>query len=119
MANGKILFITYRLNQTAAGTNGAPPGTYLFSIPAGFTPNTTVLNVSTTAFQGSCVGFFSLLNGVNAGAGQMFLYSTTQLQASASTIATAFGQTALIANNFNGLGAASLVYSFNAWIPIV
>ena len=119
-ANGKILFISVYFKQSVLGTNGT--GTYIFSIPSGFTINVPVMTTSATPLLSSICGtsFVNYNNSQAFGAGQVYIYTANQLQISTSNNLLSGGRTSLVGSTNVGLGSsANIIYTFNAWVPVV
>lgn len=115
LQEGKVLRIVFNYKQTAAGTAGS--GTYLFSIPAGFTINTTVVsptlfadsNCRTAIGSGTCH-----IPGTAIGPANPIVYDATRYAVLASSVPA----TEIVSNSFYALSSSTLYYSWELAIPI-
>ncbi len=113
---GKILYLTYSFAKTSGGTAGS--GYYIWSIPAGFTIDTTVVKAFTNATPGTFTALgpaFQENYGISASSGSVAALDGTHL-----VMFTMLNQ------NFVGSGGSfypmtlnPLHYSFSATIPIL
>jgi hypothetical protein len=119
LQNGKILNLQLYFNQTSAGTAGG--GNYLFSIPTGFTINTTITGLfnSSAPFNlptiGSCTASIGN-NTNNLSPGAAIVYSSTQFLLLVQNINNPLY---FAGNNYYAMNNGNLSYSANLSIPIL
>jgi hypothetical protein len=112
---GKLLYIVMNLSQTSAGVAGS--GTYLFSIPSGFTINTAISGTSSTASPysfpvfGSCTATFGTGSFVNGG---VIVRDSTHYILAASNAGASY----YITDAYYSLVNSPLTYSASLMIPI-
>jgi len=119
MQNGKILNLQMFLSQTSSGTAGS--GTYLFTIPTGFTINTAITGVysSSAPFPLPTIGVATAdigNNVANLGTGSAIVYSTTQFFI---LIVSSGNPNYAVNDNYFSLANGNLAYSANLSIPIL
>lgn len=108
---GKNMEITYTYQQSTAG--GAGNGIYLFSLPPGYTIDTTNLQTM-IAGHGSCLGELACYNGSNYYVGVVKVYNSTNLACAYDSPSSWISNTAM------GLSsAANLQLTFKASVPIL
>lgn len=78
LQEGKVLFLTLFINPSGSGVSGGS-GTYVFSIPSGFTMNTAITGVTTAPpyFGLGSATAYAVGNGA-VGSGTALAYSATQ-----------------------------------------
>jgi hypothetical protein len=113
---GDEMEITYDLKQTGAGTAGS--GKYLFSLPAGYTIDSTKVKVDTN--DGSNVGGFKFSNSADDANttsvnGYVYPYDTTHLAAWYQSSST---QQTIVQSGSGDLSNTNLHYKFTARVPI-
>lgn len=105
---GSNMEITYTYRHSAAGTGGS--GTYLFSLPAGYTIDMTNFDAAVTSVVGNC----NCYNGSNYYPGVVLAYNSGNVSLQYASPASSVGSSAMSLNS-----AATIVISFKASVPIV
>lgn len=111
---GKILFLAFWYTQGASpGTAGS--GTYLFSLPTGYSIDSTIITSGSYLFQlGASACYLSSDNG----GGNTFPVSSTTISLNISSSAGGAANF-VVGSSFFGLNNTNLYITFNAAIPIV
>lgn len=113
LQQGKLLSVRFLLIGTATGSN-IGSGTYLFSIPSGFSMNTSIVSFNNTAFSlGSAFAFLSAFS--TYGSGSAVAYDSTHY--AAFLFLSSSGGNYLSSGWFQA--TASPTYSMSLQIPIV
>jgi hypothetical protein len=115
---GSTMEIIYNYKQTSATGSSSGSGTYRWSIPSGYTIDTTKLQYSTTVKDGiGSVGSASAtLGGTSGKVGTVKVYSSTTLSLMVGDEGT---NPQLVADGWIGIGSNNVIqYSFYAKIPI-
>lgn len=115
---GSSMEIQYSLIQTASGTAGS--GTYFWSIPSGYTINTSVLPVSAGTIAYNSVGTAQVYDGGGP------VFSTGSMNVDSSTgdlylivVNNGSGSNTAVGSSFRPFNSsATMRFSFNAKIPI-
>ena len=112
---GRSLFIRYTYGQSGPGAAGS--GDYLFPIPAGFTIDTSVLDLSAAIVPTVLGSGQAHLNGVERNPGNVHAFDANNLMmyiADGENTMTPVGSTWFAMN-----GGSPLGYSFLAEVPII
>ena len=124
------MFWKYTFQMSTAGTAGGANGTYLYSLPAGITIDTSVVTVNNTPdnssgsadvdnFPGTVVGSGSImLNGANLFTADLMVYSSTQLWIRFMGVSSNVSQYSYGSNYLN-FTHVPISLSLSATIPIV
>lgn len=110
---GKWMLIKYDYRQTGAGSAGS--GTYLFTLPGGYSIDTSVITPSTTASQAILPGAGQSYSNNSL---QVWAYDSTHIALLAIPSASGVGNVNAVASGYSGLDNATQYYSFYAWVPI-
>jgi hypothetical protein len=118
LQEGKKLFLNMTLSQTSSGTAGS--GNYLFSMPAGFTINTTITGLYTASapYNFPCFGSSSAAIGTpiaNVGNGSAVVFDSTRYLL---FIFNAGNSNYFVNFNYFALSNPAVSYSANLIIPI-
>ncbi len=112
---GDSMEIVYTYYAVSATGSSAGSGTYLFSIPAGFTIDSTKISISTTESIGLCGNCTFYAFGTSQNFGSCKVYDTGRLMLALDLTA---GGGNPISSTTAAINNANMVYSFRATVPI-
>lgn len=117
---GANMEINFNYQQSGAGSGGS--GTYLFSLPSGYSINTSLVKISTSATgnDGQAVGVASASNTVAASTtaatiGFVVPYNSTNLS---MYVTNAASELVSVGSGQYALSQTTIYYSFHAQVPI-
>lgn len=115
---GDSMEISYSYGHTNSAGAGAGSGTYLFSLPSGYSIDSSKILVSTSSIAGGSAGkAVAYVSGVVSGLATGFVwpYDSTHLALAVTDQNSTFGA---ITDSFGSLSGATASYQFLAAVPI-
>lgn len=112
---GDSMEITYVYRHTNNSGAAAGSGTYLFSLPSGYSIDSNKVSVTTSNSINSLLGS---AKGISSSEflGYVWAYSSTQLAICITSTSSAFGQS--VGSGPSPMDGSSVAYSFTASVPI-